>query len=755
MEPNGAAVRVAVRARPLDVGTGAARLRKKGTAVRVAQGKQIVVNGNRGFTFDVAYGENTRQEEIFESEVRDLLYGCLQGYNASVLAYGQTSSGKTYTMGLSREAAVTAKQEILQFGELSSSDLGIVPRVCKEIFEEIENAPAEASYKISVSYFEIYNETVRDLLTNSGPGLNILGGPSGEVIIQNASALEVENVVHVMEALEKGASARTTGFTEMNAKSSRSHAIFTLYIEFFDVVASKMRRSKFHLVDLAGSERNKRTGAVGERFQESIQINQGLLALGNVISILGDEATKGRNRLKIHVPYRQSKLTRLLRDSIGGNSRTVFIACISPAAEDVSETLNTLKYANRARNIENMPILNEIVESDEDQTSENEVFEDSIDPQDHSEEEREELQEDVVRLQIHEAFEQAKRQSSAEDGFAFLELALCGKKTKEWGNVHLECDEEIMRLRSDLSEAKADLDRDEVIFARKMKEAQEVVRKLEDARRERDLLRVKLAEVEQENQQLLRDSPNEIPNDMILLSPDDDPASSARSPNMVELREELTRHKEKSSYLEAELKALREKYRTIAEKSRSLETEKVKLENQLQDLQSYTPRFSSADEVDLKALRSAEAQTVAKVLLQDKQRFGDELRREIASKDEEIGQLQKARAEAEEHAQALAKAVQEAQPSVSQSRIEKLDEGYITSLEQDAIFYQKTIVELKAKARSSVHLQKQLQQLESENSNLKTFLQKREGVVAARVDRASLAEIDPNKIRIRGEAWMG
>lgn len=177
--------------------------------------------------------------------------------------------------------------------------------------------------------------------------------PVKSIFISGLKRVSIACKEDIVNALEFGASNRTVGKTEMNERSSRSHAIFTIQMDQRRVSDGQQRRSKLHLVDLAGSERNKRTMAIGKRFQESVRINQGLLALGNVISLLSKSKSKS-----IFIPYRQSILTRLLQDSLGGNSKTIFIACVSPSTDSIGETLNTLKYATRAMRILNSAVVN-------------------------------------------------------------------------------------------------------------------------------------------------------------------------------------------------------------------------------------------------------------------------------------------------------------------------------------------------------------------------------------------------------------
>ncbi|KAM9451565.1 kinesin family member 4 [Clarias gariepinus] len=335
-------VRVALRCRPL-----VAKELNEGcqTCLTFIPGEpQVVVGNDKAFTYDYVFDPNTEQEEVFNAAVSPLLSGLFKGYNATVLAYGQTGSGKTFSMG----GTYTSAQE-------NEPTVGVIPRVVRKIFQEKVKS-SDREFLLTVSYLEIYNEEILDLLCTSKdkPVISIREDPKEGIKIVGLTEREVFNAQEMVGCLEMGNSARTVGSTAMNAASSRSHAIFTISLE--------QRRggdkndamvSKLHLVDLAGSERQKKTKAEGDRLKEGISINRGLLSLGNVISALGDESKKGT-----FVPYRDSKLTRLLQDSLGGNSHTLMIACVSPADSNIEETINTLRYADRARKIKNKPVLN-------------------------------------------------------------------------------------------------------------------------------------------------------------------------------------------------------------------------------------------------------------------------------------------------------------------------------------------------------------------------------------------------------------
>ncbi|XP_062570357.1 kinesin-like protein KIF21A isoform X3 [Saccostrea cucullata] len=335
---------------------------------------QVIMGKDKSFTYDYVFDMPTMQETIYGDCVRALIEGCFDGYNATVFAYGQTGSGKTYTMGTGFDV------------NLPENEVGIIPRAVDHLFKGIEECRQKAKeknipppdFKVNAQFIELYNEEILDLLDSTRDPesrmrkshIKIHEDATGGIYMVGVATRPVHSLQDTMECLKNGALSRATASTNMNSQSSRSHAIFTLHIKQQRMVHDEnlieegkdsdalnefeTLTAKFHFVDLAGSERLKRTGATGDRAKEGISINCGLLALGNVISALGDKAKKG-----CHVPYRDSKLTRLLQDSLGGNSRTLMIACISPSDRDFVETLNTLKYANRARNIKNKVIANQ------------------------------------------------------------------------------------------------------------------------------------------------------------------------------------------------------------------------------------------------------------------------------------------------------------------------------------------------------------------------------------------------------------
>ncbi|XP_069485318.1 kinesin-like protein KIF21A isoform X4 [Ambystoma mexicanum] len=340
---------------------------------------QVVLGKDKAFTFDHVFDIDSQQEEIFQQCTEKLIEGCIEGYNATVFAYGQTGSGKTYTMGTGFDVNISKDEE------------GIISRAVKHLFHCIEEKKQSAlnhglpspEFKVNAQFLELYNEEVLDLFDstrdldakNKKSNIRIHEDATGGIYTVGVTTRTVNSEAEMMQCLKLGALSRTTASTQMNVQSSRSHAIFTIHLcqtrlcptmdnenetdnriisESGQMSEFETLTAKFHFVDLAGSERLKRTGATGERAKEGISINCGLLALGNVISALGDKSKRAT-----HVPYRDSKLTRLLQDSLGGNSQTVMIACVSPSDRDFMETLNTLKYANRARNIKNKVMINQ------------------------------------------------------------------------------------------------------------------------------------------------------------------------------------------------------------------------------------------------------------------------------------------------------------------------------------------------------------------------------------------------------------
>uniref|UniRef100_A0A671KU10 Kinesin-like protein kif7 n=1 Tax=Sinocyclocheilus anshuiensis TaxID=1608454 RepID=A0A671KU10_9TELE len=310
--------------------------------------KRVTLGNDRHFHCDFVFEENFTQEDVYTECVQPLIEAFFHGFNATVFAYGQTGSGKTYTIG---EANISAFRD---------DEQGIIPRAVAEIFKLLDEND-RIDFSVRVSYMEVYKEVFRDLLEveTASKDIHIREDEKGNVVLSGVKECEVEGLDEVLSLLESGKTARHTGAMQMNPHSSRSHTIFTVLMEQrrggsrAAAGTVQILSSKFHFVDLAGSERILKTGNTGERLKESIQISSGLLALGNVIGALGDPKRKGT-----HIPYRDSKITRILKDSLGGNAKTLMIACISPSSSDFDESLNTLNYAKRARNIQNRATVN-------------------------------------------------------------------------------------------------------------------------------------------------------------------------------------------------------------------------------------------------------------------------------------------------------------------------------------------------------------------------------------------------------------
>ncbi|GIX96343.1 chromosome-associated kinesin KIF4 [Caerostris darwini] len=290
------------------------------------------------YTFDYVFPPGVSNEAVYNTVVAEKIRPIFEGYNVTILAYGPTGSGKTYTMGTDYNPRNT-----------SHSDIGIIPRGITEIFRVVESQQETIDFLIKVSFLELYREEIFDLLQKSPTPCN-LRDDGDSVKVANLTEIAVQSMADAFITLEKGSTLRHTSATAKNLKSSRSHAIFSVHVEQTDKITKNFKRSKFQLVDLAGSERMSSSKTAGLQVKEGININLGLLSLGKVITHLIEE--------KQHVPYRDSKLTRLLQDSLGGNSHTVMIACVNPSSNSTEETLSTLRYASNTRRIKNRPVVN-------------------------------------------------------------------------------------------------------------------------------------------------------------------------------------------------------------------------------------------------------------------------------------------------------------------------------------------------------------------------------------------------------------
>ncbi|XGW12633.1 hypothetical protein V3C99_013363 [Haemonchus contortus] len=340
-------VRVAVRVRPM---SDMERADNATSVVKVEEKKMMVTCKSKTFSaFDKVYGPSTTQERIYAEMVSPQVDRVLAGYNCTLFAYGQTGTGKTYTMEGGSGERSSYKDD---------PTTGIIPRAVEHIFEELEKSNTE-EYSVRISYLELYNEELFDLLaptTEDRERLRIFDDPSkrGMVVIAGAEELPVKNRSEVYALLKRGAEKRTTAATLMNMNSSRSHSIFMVSVVIRENTPNGeelVKQGKLNLVDLAGSEHIGRSGAEGKRAKEAGNINQSLLTLGRVITALTTSAP--------HVPYRESKLTRLLQDSLGGSTITSIIATLSPASSNYEESISTLEYAARAKSIRNHPECNQ------------------------------------------------------------------------------------------------------------------------------------------------------------------------------------------------------------------------------------------------------------------------------------------------------------------------------------------------------------------------------------------------------------
>ncbi|XP_031728835.1 kinesin-like protein KIF1A isoform X13 [Anarrhichthys ocellatus] len=362
---SGASVKVAVRVRPFnsrEIGKDSkCIIQMSGNTTTIANPKQA--KDNKSFNFDYSYWSHTSPEDInFASQVQvykdigeEMLLHAFEGYNVCIFAYGQTGSGKSYTM--------MGKQDV-------KDQQGIIPLLCEDLFTKFnDNAGNSMSYSVEVSYMEIYCERVRDLLNPKNKGnLRVREHPLMGPYVEDLSKLAVTSYNDIQDLMDSGNKARTVAATNMNETSSRSHAVFNIIFtqkrHDAETDNTSEKVSKISLVDLAGSERADSTGAKGTRLKEGANINKSLTTLGKVISALaevdsGSNKNKKKKKVENFIPYRDSVLTWLLRENLGGNSRTAMVAALSPADINYDETLSTLRYADRAKQIRCNAVINE------------------------------------------------------------------------------------------------------------------------------------------------------------------------------------------------------------------------------------------------------------------------------------------------------------------------------------------------------------------------------------------------------------
>ncbi|XP_015174546.1 PREDICTED: kinesin heavy chain [Polistes dominula] len=299
--------------------------------------------GGKVYLFDKVFKPNATQDKVYNEAAKSIVTDVLAGYNGTIFAYGQTSSGKTHTM----EGVI---------GDPNKQ--GIIPRIVNDIFNHIYIMEENLEFHIKVSYFEIYMDKIRDLLDVSKVNLSVHEDKNRVPFVKGATERFVSSPEEVFEVIEEGKSNRHIAVTNMNEHSSRSHSVFLINVKQENLENQKKLSGKLYLVDLAGSEKVSKTGAEGTVLDEAKNINKSLSALGNVISALADGN-------KTHIPYRDSKLTRILQESLGGNARTTIIICCSPASFNESETKSTLDFGKRAKTIKNVVCVNEELTAEE------------------------------------------------------------------------------------------------------------------------------------------------------------------------------------------------------------------------------------------------------------------------------------------------------------------------------------------------------------------------------------------------------
>ncbi|KAM9264998.1 LOW QUALITY PROTEIN: kinesin heavy chain-like [Morus bassanus] len=325
-------IKVLCRFRPLNQ----AEILRGDKFLPVFQGDDSVVVGGKPYVFDRVFPPNTTQEQVYHACAMQIVKDVLAGYNGTIFAYGQTSSGKTHTM----EGKLHDPQQ-----------MGIIPRIAQDIFNHIYAMDENLEFHIKVSYFEIYLDKIRDLLDMTKTNLSVHEDKNRVPYVKGCTERFVSSPEEILDVIDEGKSNRHVAVTNMNEHSSRSHSIFLINIKQENVETEQKLSGKLYLVDLAGSEKVSKTGAEGAVLDEAKNINKSLSALGNVISALA-EGTKA------YVPYRDSKMTRILQDSLGGNCRTTMFICCSPSSYNDAETKSTLMFGQRAKTIKNTASVN-------------------------------------------------------------------------------------------------------------------------------------------------------------------------------------------------------------------------------------------------------------------------------------------------------------------------------------------------------------------------------------------------------------
>uniref|UniRef100_A0A672S1Y4 Kinesin-like protein n=1 Tax=Sinocyclocheilus grahami TaxID=75366 RepID=A0A672S1Y4_SINGR len=330
-DPAECTIKVMCRFRPLN----SSEVTRGDKYIPKFQGEDSVVIGGKPYVFDRVFQSNTSQEQVYTACAQQIVKDVLGGYNGTIFAYGQTSSGKTHTME----------------GNLHDTDgMGIIPRIVQDIFNYIYSMDENLEFHIKVSYFEIYLDKIRDLLDVSKTNLSVHEDKNRVPYVKGCTERFVSSPEEVMDTIDEGKSNRHVAVTNMNEHSSRSHSIFLINVKQENTQTEQKLSGKLYLVDLAGSEKVSKTGAEGAVLDEAKNINKSLSSLGNVISALAEGSA--------YVPYRDSKMTRILQDSLGGNCRTTIVICCSPSSYNEAESKSTLMFGQRAKTIKNTVILN-------------------------------------------------------------------------------------------------------------------------------------------------------------------------------------------------------------------------------------------------------------------------------------------------------------------------------------------------------------------------------------------------------------
>ena len=363
--------------------------KEKSSFLKVSSNNSILIESkNKEFFYDYIGNENSTQNDIFENCGKKICDYCLEGYNGTIFAYGQTGSGKTYTLlgkkitnkvetknnniGKNFNYSIISTSEDTEMNdsnqnnnknnekfnyEINDEKIGLLPRILYYLFQNSAENVNKNKYIFKISYLEIYQENFRDLLYTDNKEKVQLSDINGILVLKNLRKLIIESPEEAIKYIISGNQFRHTGSTNMNNESSRSHAIISIYIENNLIKENKIKKSVFHIIDLAGSERHRKTGALGERIKEAGAINKSLLNLSIVIKkIIKNEKP---------IPYRDSKLTHILRDSLGGNAKTSIIATISQLDSNIDETISTLNFAQNAKEIKNKAIINEELSSND------------------------------------------------------------------------------------------------------------------------------------------------------------------------------------------------------------------------------------------------------------------------------------------------------------------------------------------------------------------------------------------------------